>query len=281
MTLAGPDQRHESQNGPRWRLWADAAGAVGVVMVVLVLARGALAFTFPTAVRLAGGEVGFPHHPLVWLRLALPATIVLTGLLGWWLVASAVAWSTVAVEVVLDPSPVTITLATVVALALSVPGGFRRGQTVLGPRRLWLAAGAAVIIGLGAPALTVAAGEVFTSGFVAFAIDSRIHAGIKVGQYAVVGLALVLAAGSLVQHLRWRALSVTAVAGAFVVPLVLADHTPYEAWVLPRLGPSAAVAVGGAAALALAGILVPLVERGPDDVGGVAGSDRSRPNGRP
>jgi hypothetical protein len=35
---------------------------------------------------------------------------------------------------VLDPSPVTITLTSVIALALSVPGGFHPDRTVLGPR---------------------------------------------------------------------------------------------------------------------------------------------------
>jgi hypothetical protein len=210
---------------------------------------------------LAGGGVGFPHHLLVWLRLALPAALVVTGLVGWWLAAAAVAWSAVVVEVVLDPGPVTVTLTTVVALALSVPGGFRRGRTALGRRGLWLAVGAAVIVGLGAPAVMVAAGDVFTGGFVGFAIDSRIHLGIKVGQYAVVALGLVLGGGSMAPRLRWRALSVTAVVAAFVATLVLAGDVPFGVRVLPPLDPVTAVAVGGAVALVLAVFLVSLVER--------------------
>jgi hypothetical protein len=261
MTVAGTDQCPEVRDGVRLRLWADAAAAVGVVMAVLLLARGALAFTVPAALRLAGGEAGLPHHLLVWLRLALPAALVVTGLLGWWLAAAAVAWFAVAVEVVLDPSPVTISLTTVVALALSVPGSFRRGYTGLGPHGLWFAVGAAAIVGLGAPALTVAAGDVFTSGFVGFAIDSRIHSGIKVGQYAVVALALVLAGGSMAPPLRWRTLSVTAVVAAFIAPLVLADHAPFGVGALLPLDPVTALAVGAAAALVLAAFLPLLVER--------------------
>jgi len=271
VTTAGTDQSLDTPAGTRWRSWADATTAVGVVIAVLLLARGALAFTIPVALRLAGGGFGLPDHVLVWLRLLLPAAVVVVGLLGWWLPATAVAWSAVVLELVLDPGLVPLTLTTVLAVALSVPGGFRRGRMALGALRLWLVAAAAAIVGLGTPAVMVASGEVirvdgFGPGFApGFAIDSRINAAIKVGQYVVVGLALVLAAGSLARHLRWRALSVIAVVATFVATSILADRAPFDLWLLPRLDPTVTVAVGGAIAVAMAAVLVTLVERRLDE----------------
>lgn len=256
----------------RWRGWVDAAAVVGVVMSVLMLARGARPFVDEIALEVYGVDLPPQHHALLWSRLTIPAAIVVSGLLGQWIIAAVLSWAAVVVEAasvnpsVPGPVAATVLIITVAsATLLSVRGGFHRGQTLLGTRRLLALAGAGLLIALAPVARILLSDLPFRGtggdGSVIYAIDSRLDSAITMGQYLVVAAVVTGLLMRLDRPLRLRALGVLGFIVALVGPLLLAGDRPYGLNAVPPLTPAAALSMGLFGAGAVAVVLFLLVER--------------------
>lgn len=252
----------------RWRAWGDAAAVVGVLMSVLLLARAARPFVLIGSFSARGVDLSAPPA-LVWARLGLASAIVLAGMLGWWLVAALVGWAAVVVEAVnLDgavPGPVAATMliiVTLLALLLTVPGGFRRGRGLLGPRRLAVLGGGGLLIAL-SPEARLWFGEMPAAGSgVLFAIDSRLDAAITVTQYVLVAALLIVLVAGLPRSVRLRAFAVLASISMLLAGLLVAGDAPFGLLGLLSTMPHyAAFGSGLVGAIAIALLAEPLIDR--------------------
>lgn len=212
----------------RWKAWGDAATAVGVIMAIVLLARGLRPFASVATLAAFGSEVPWPRHELLYARAAIPLGIVITGLLGWWIVAAALAWAAVVVEVwALNPGlpgPVAATvliITVVLALLLSVRGGFRRGRDQLG-RWVLAVAGGAAVVALGPAALVILGERGGPGSAFLLVVDSRLSLAVTVIEWAALVVGVVLAVVSLARAARLRAIALLLSGGVFGAGLLFA-----------------------------------------------------------
>ncbi|MGY0235858.1 hypothetical protein [Longispora urticae] len=166
---AGWRRLRQARSGSPDTWWGDALAAVGVLATLLMLGRHLRPFS------ISGGWAVMAGHPLPalpavhWLRVAFWAAIVVAVLCRGRRLAAAGAWLAALGELVSlvirpaypDLPPLALAwpvgLAVIVAVALSVPGGARRGVAVLRRRGAALCAAAGVLLAVAplvVPALT-------------------------------------------------------------------------------------------------------------------------------
>ncbi|MEV6521058.1 hypothetical protein AB0M43_03835 [Longispora sp. NPDC051575] len=166
---AGWRRLRQPRSGTPDTWWGDALAAVGVLAAMLMLGRQLRPFS------MSGGWAIMVGHPLPalpaihWLRVAFWAAIVVAVLFRSRRLAAAGAWAAALGELVSlvvrqappDLPPLALAwpvgLTAIVAVALSVPGGARRGVATLRRRGVALCAAAGALLAfapLVVPALT-------------------------------------------------------------------------------------------------------------------------------
>ena len=215
--------------------WTDAAAVLGVLAPILLLAK----HVRPVASDLGWFFRGVDTTPMAqptttWFRIAGWIAVTVAVLCGWRLAAATGAWAAVLGEAIiftlrhsagsttLVQASWPLLLTVVVAIAVSVPGGPRRGTSVLGWRRAALF-GAAGAVAASAPmavpflATVVQSGEssgtIVTSDtpfVIGAAIDQRLVALVALLTYAVVSAMIVAAIAGISPPIRRRVVTLLA-----------------------------------------------------------------------